>query len=139
MTRQSLSSPRTTWLSWLLLLLGACGFAAIWVIVGLYSDAQNSWMAVLGALDVAWMLRLGHWPPGPRRAALGVAATAATVLLANWGIISGQLGAALGLDPWNSALRLGLHHAWTLAQLANGVGDALWLGLALAAAALTAR
>lgn len=139
MTRQPLSSPRTTWLSWLLLLLGACGFAAVWVIVGLYSDAQNSWMAVLGALDVAWMLRLGHWPPGPRRAALGVAATTATVLLANWGIISGQLGAALGLDPWNSALRLGLHHAWTLAQLANGVGDALWLGLALVAAALAAR
>lgn len=139
MTRQLLSPQRTIWLSWLLLLLGVGGFAAVWVIVGLYSDAQSSWMAVLGALDVAWMLRLGHWPPGPRRAALGVAATAAAMLLANWGITSGQLGAALGLEPWDSALRLGLHHAWTLAQLANGVGDALWLALALVVAALAAR
>lgn len=139
MTRQPLSPQRAPWLSWLLLLLGACGFAAVWVLVGLYSDTQSSWMAVLGALDVALMLRLGHWPAGAGRAALGVAATLATVLLANWGITSGQLGAALGLGPWDSALRLGLHHAWTLAQLANGVGDALWLAMALVVAALAAR
>lgn len=64
MTRQPLSSPRATWLSWLLLLLGVGGFAAAWVIVGLYSDAQSSWMAILGALDVALLLRLGRWPAG---------------------------------------------------------------------------
>lgn len=132
-------SQNATWLSWLLLLLGAGGFAAVWVLVGLYSNVQSSWMAVLGALDIAWMLRLGHWPPGPRRAALGVAATLVVMLLANWGITSGQLGAALGLETWDSALRLGLHHAWTLAQLANGIGDVLWLALALVVAALTAR
>lgn len=139
MTRETLPSPRTTWLSWALLLLGACGFAAVWVILGLYSNGQNSWMAVLGALDIAWMLRLGHWSPGPRRAMLGVAATVAMMLLANWGITSGQLGAALGLQAWDSALRLGLHHAWTLAQLANDIADALWLGLALVVAALASR
>lgn len=134
-----LPAPRTTWLSWALLLLGTCGFAAIWVILGLYSDTQNSWMAVLGALDIAWMLRLGHWRPGPRRAALGVGATAVMMLLANWGITSGQLGGVLGLDAWDSAVRLGLHHAWTLAQLANDIGDALWLALALLVAALASR
>lgn len=139
MTPQSLSPPRITWLSWVLLLLGASGFAAVWVILGLYTNTQNSWMAVLGALDIAWMLRLGHWPPGPRRAALGVAATVAILLMANWGITSGQLGGALGLQAWDSALRLGLHHAWTLAQLANGPGDALWLGVALVVAALASR
>lgn len=139
MTHPLLLPQRTTWLSWLLLLLGVGGFAAVWVIVGLYSDAQSSWMAILGALDVALLLRLGRWPAGPRRAALGVAATAATILVANWGITSGQLGAVLGLLPWDSALKLGLHHAWTLAQLANGVGDALWLGVALVVAALASR
>lgn len=132
-------AQRTSWLSWLLLLLGVGGFAALWVIVGLYSDAQSSWMAVLGALDVALLLRLGRWSAGPRRSALGVAATVVTILLANWGITSGQLGAVLGLAPWDSALKLGPHHAWTLAQLANGVGDALWLGVALGVAALAAR
>ena len=139
MNRPSLPAPRSTWLSWALLLLGTCGFAAIWVILGLYSDTQNSWMAVLGALDIAWMLRLGHWQPGPRRAALGVAATVVMMLLANWGITSGQLGGVLGLGAWDSAVKLGLHHAWTLAQLANGIGDALWLVLALAVAALSSR
>lgn len=139
MNRPPLPAPRTTSLSWALLLLGTCGFAAIWVILGLYSDTQNSWMAVLGALDIAWMLRLGHWRPGPRRAALGVAATAVMMLLANWGITSGQLGGVLGLDAWDAAVRLGLHHAWTLAQLANDIGDALWLALALLVAALASR
>ena len=139
MTPQLLSPRRTTWLSWLLLLLGVGGFAAVWVLVGLYSDAQSSWMAVLGALDVALMLRMGHWPTGPQRATLGVAATLAMMLLANWGITSGQLGDVLGLQPWDSALKLGLHHAWTLAQLANGAGDALWLALALVVAALASR
>ena len=139
MTRHPLLPQRHTWLSWLLLLLGVGGFAAVWVIVGLYRDAQSSWMAILGALDVAVLLRLGRWPPGPRRAALGVVATAATIVAANWGITSGQLGAVLGLLPWDSALRLGMNHAWTLAQLANGVGDALWLGFALVVAALAAR
>lgn len=139
MTQPPVTPPRIHWLSWALLLLGTCGFAAVWVMLGLYTNVQNSWMAVLGALDIAWMLRLGHWPSGPRRAALGVTATAAMLLLANWGITSGQLGSMLGLQAWDSALRLGLHHAWTLAQLANGPGDALWLGAALVVAALTSR
>jgi hypothetical protein len=139
MTPPAAPSSRTTWLSWALLLLGASGFAALWVILGLYTNAQSSWMAVLGALDVAWMLRLGHWAPGPRRATLGVVATVAMMLLANWGITSGQLGAAFGLQAWDSALKLGLHHAWTLAQLANGVADAVWLVLALVVAALASR
>ena len=139
MTRHPLLPQRTTWLSWLMLLLGVAGFAAVWVIVGLYRDAQSSWMAILGALDVAMLVRLGRWSPGPRRAGLAVLATAAMIVVANWGITSGQLGAVLGLLPWDSALRLGMNHAWTLAQLANGVGDALWLGFALLVAALAAR
>ena len=139
MSRRPLPVPRSPGLSWLLLLVGASGFAAVWVLLALYTDLQNSWMAVIGALDVALMLRLGHWQPGPRRAALGVTATGLMVLLANWGITSSQIGASLGLDPWQSATKLGLHHAWTLAQLANGITDAVWVALALVAAALASR
>ena len=139
MTVPATPPQRAPWLSWLLLLLGASGFAAVWVLVALYTDVQSSWMAVLGALDVALLLRLGHWPPGPRRAALGVAATAATVLLANWGITSGQIGAGMGLEPWQSAMKLGVHHAWTLAQLANSAADAFWIAFALVVAALAGR
>ncbi|WP_148040973.1 hypothetical protein [Montanilutibacter psychrotolerans] len=129
------SSP---WLSWSLLLLSACGFAAFWVLVAIYSDRQLSWLAVLGALDMVWMLRLGSndrtRPGGMPRALAAVLATLAIVLLANWGIIAAHLGGDIGLMPWESVLRLGLHHAWTLAQLANGVLDLFWIVLALALA-----
>ncbi|MCA1715138.1 MAG: hypothetical protein LC715_08550, partial [Gammaproteobacteria bacterium] len=59
--------------------------------------------------------------------------------LANWGIVAAQLGKVLGLMPWDSALKLGPHHAWTLIQLANDSADRLWLLAALVLAALTAR
>jgi hypothetical protein len=123
----------------MLLLLGTCGFAAIWIVLSLFNDAQNSWMAVLGAVDVAWLLRLGHCPGGPRRVALALLATAAIVVLANWGIIAAQLGAVLGLQPWESALRLGANLAWTLFQLANGAVDLVWYAIALVVAAFAAR
>lgn len=139
--RQASRTSRGTipWISWPLLVLGTCGFAAAWVTLGFFNGSQNSWMAVIAALDVAWMLRLGRWPRGPARIAVALLATVAIVVLANWGIIAAQLGAMLGLTPWASALKLGFHHAWTLAQLANGAGDMAWLLLALLVAAVTAR
>lgn len=134
-------APRLSrWLlSLLLLLLGTCGFAAIWVMLAVYTDSQKSWMAVLGALDVAIILRLGAWRPGVGRMLLAVLATSAIVALANWGIIASHLGAMLGLLPWDSATRLGFNHAWTLAGLANDVADVAWLSLALLVAVLTGR
>ena len=133
------SARRTPWLGSALLALGIGGFAAVWIMLGAFTSRQNSWMAVLAALDIAWMLRLGGWRPGPRRAVVGVAATAMTVLLANWGITASHLGRAMGLQTWESALKLGSDHAWTLAQLANNAGDVLWLALALVIAAFASR
>jgi len=135
----ALTRLATPWLAWALLALGTCGFAAAWITLGFFNGAQNSWMAVIGALDIAWMLRLGGWPRGPRRVAIAVVATACIVALANWGVIAAQLGLMLGLAPWDSALKLGFHHAWTLAQLANGAWDLAWLALALLVAALASR
>ncbi|WP_224743908.1 MULTISPECIES: hypothetical protein [Lysobacter] len=126
-------------LSWLLLVLGVCGFAAVWVMLALYTGRQCSVMAILGALDVAIILRLGSWRPGPGRVTLAVLATTAIIILANWTIIAAQLGAMLGLSPWDSALRLGSHHAWTLATLANGTGDLAWLAAAWLVAAISTR
>lgn len=138
-TSETATRRRTPVLAGLLLALGIGGFTAVWIMLGVFTSRQNSWMAVLAALDVALMLRLGGWPPGLRRAAVGVASTVLIVLMANWGITASHLGRALGLLPWNSALKLGFDHAWTLAQLANGVGDLLWLALAMVVAALASR
>lgn len=139
MTPPAPPARRASWFSWLLLLLGAFGFAAVWVLGSLYSGRQLGWMAVLGAVDIAWMLRLGNWRPGRGRMLAGVIATAAIIAVSNWWITATQLGAMLGLDPWDSATRLGWHHAWILIQLANGLTDAAWILAGLVVAAWLSR
>ncbi|MFC0677223.1 hypothetical protein ACFFGH_05055 [Lysobacter korlensis] len=139
MTKSSVPVRGPTWLSWSLLTLGTTGFAALWVLLALYTREQLSWMAVVGALDVAWMLRLGRWPRGAGRALAGLAGTAVIVALANWWIIASHLSVVLGLTPWESASRLGWNHAWTLAQLANGLADTAWIAAGLIVAALASR
>ncbi|MDQ3617896.1 MAG: hypothetical protein M3374_04130 [Pseudomonadota bacterium] len=133
------SARRANALSWALLLLSIGGFAAAWVVLSLHTGRQHSWMAVVGALDIAWMLRLGGWQGGFYRMTLGLVATGLIVVMANWGITASHLGNAFGLQPWDSALKLGVNHAWTLAQLANGIGDVLWLALAFLVAAWASR
>lgn len=133
------SSPRIPWLSPLLLALAVLGFAAIWSLVALYTNRQVSWLAVIGALDVAWMLRLSGWPARRSRVLASVGGTAAMAIIANWAIIAGQLGGMMGLKPWESITRLGSDHAWTLAQLANGPLDLVWIVVALVAAFWLAR
>lgn len=140
---RSMSPPappaRTTWFSWLLLLLGAAGFTAVWVLASLYSGRQLGWMALLGALDIALMLRLGGWRAGRGRMLAAMIATVAVVAVANWGITATQLGAMLGLGPVDSALRLGWHHAWILIQLVNTAMDAVWIALGVLLSAWLSR
>ena len=133
------SSTRIPWLSPLLLVLAVIGFAAIWSLVALQTNRQLSWLAVVGALDVAWMLRLSGWPARRSRMLAATVGTAVMAVVATWAIIAGQLGAMLGLKPWESITRLGSDHAWTLAQLANGPLDLAWIVVALVAAARVAR
>lgn len=122
-----------------LLLLGVAGFVALWSTLSLSTGRQHGWMAVLGALDVVLMLRLGRWPAGGGRMLAALAGTSAVIVASNWLLIAGQLGRMLGLTPLQSALKLGSHHAWTLAQLANGALEATMAALALVVAALASR
>ncbi len=130
---------RVPWFAAVLLVLGCLGVAAAWVSLALLSDNQCGWMAPLAALDAAWMLRIGGAAPGPGRMLAGVAGTALTLVLANWGIVAAQLAGVLGLQVLDSALRLGPSLAWTLAGLANGAAELAWIALALMLAAVTAR
>lgn len=134
------SSPRpATWPSLLLLLLGTAFFSAIWIMLTVYTGKPCGWMAVLAALDAALMLRMGGMPRGAHRAVLAVLATLAMIALVNWGTAATQIGMAMGLNPWESALKLGMDYAWTLAGLANQTADRVWMGLALVIAAIAAR
>ena len=114
-------------------------FALLWMLLALYLGRPCGWMAVAGALVSALALRLGGMPRGWPRAVLAVLGTLLTIALVNWGIASAQIGASLGLNPWDSALKMGCDYAWTLAKLANGSSDLVWMALALPIAAVAAR
>ncbi|HZV23477.1 MAG TPA: hypothetical protein VFF93_06890 [Luteimonas sp.] len=142
MTVPSVPSTRRTapsLLAVLLLVAGCLGFAAAWVLVAFARDRQCSWMALLAALDAVFLLRMGRVPPGATRSLLAVAATALTIVLANWGIAAAQIGRAMGLLPWESIGKLGPFYAWTLANLANPPVELLWLAASLVLAALASR
>ena len=128
-----------TWPSLVLLLLGSLCFAAIWIMLAVYQGKPCGWMAILAALDAAVMLRLGGMPRGSARMALAILATLAIIVLANWGTAATQIGFAMGLNPWDSALKLGADYAWTLAGLANQTVDRVCMGVALLVAAAAAR
>lgn len=126
-------------LAYLLLPLGVAGFAAAWILLAAATGRQSSWMALLAALDAAFLLRIGGMPPGPRRIAWATGATAATIVLANWGIVAAGIGRLVGLGPLDSALKLGTGLAWTIVQLVNGPVDIALLLLSLVVAAVASR
>ena len=134
-----LNTHPTYWPSLLLLLLGSLFFAAIWILLAVYTGKPCGWMAVLAALDVALMLRWGGMPRGSARVLVAVLATATIAVLVNWLTAATQIGFAMGLNPWDSALKLGADYAWTLAGLANQTADRVWMGAALLLSALAAR
>ncbi|MGH8062290.1 MAG: hypothetical protein ACREO7_09790 [Pseudoxanthomonas sp.] len=127
------------WLAPTMLFFGGILLTLLWMLLALYLGRPCGWMAVASALAFALMLRLGGMPRGWPRAASAVLGTLLTIALVNWAIAAAQIGASLGLDPWDSALKLGSDYAWTLAKLANETSDRAWMGLALVVAAIAGR
>jgi hypothetical protein len=115
-------------------LVGVFGMAAVWVLVALIVDRQSAWMAILAAIDIAFLLRLGRAAPGSQRAMTAVLATLATIVIANWGIASTQIGMAMGFGVIESIARLGTDFAWTIADLANNGVELAFYGVALVVA-----
>ncbi|HEY9252934.1 MAG TPA: hypothetical protein VIP30_00180 [Stenotrophomonas sp.] len=128
------SARATHWLWPLLLLLGCVTALIAWLIIALAIGQQAGWMAILVALESAFMLRLAAFRPGPARAWSAAAATAVVIVLAQWAIASAQIGAVMGMDVLASAVRMGPRLAWELTTLANGGFDlACWaVGVVLA-------
>jgi len=127
---------RARWLAPALLALGSLGCAAAWILLALSTGRLCAWMALVAAIDAAVLLRLAREPAGAGRLVAAVLATAITILVAYWGIIATELARTVGVLPVESAVKLGLHHAWTLAALATTQADLAWLGAGLALAAL---
>jgi hypothetical protein len=133
MTAPTNLPPR--WFALPLLALGAAGFAAAWALVSLRFDHMLAGLALLAAADMVLLLAIGRWPAGTSRAAWAMLGTAATIALAHFAIIAGQVGRDMGLPPWESALRLGPCHAWELARLASPAFDRVIYAAALLLAA----
>ena len=129
----------STWLGAFLALIGSTGIAAAWVAASMLTASQCGWMAVVAALDAAFLLRLGGAPAGLPRMAIGVVATLLTIALAQWGIASAHLAGMLGLGFLDTATRLGPSLAWTLSGLANGPIDFVLLAGGLVLAAFASR
>ena len=135
-------ASRTRTVAWLwpfMLLLGAATALLAWVFVALMRGSQSSWMAVVTALELAFMLRLGTLGGGHLRIALVLGGTLLVSALAWWTIASAWLGSSMGLAAWDSALRMGPHLAWTLLGLANTPMDWVWLLVAALAGIWAAR
>jgi hypothetical protein len=130
-TTAPVASRTRTFAPLLLAALGVFGMAAAWALLALIVDRQCAWMAVLTAADIALLLRMGRAAPGLPRAATTVAATLATILLANWIIAATQIGGQFGLKLVDSVFRLGTDHAQTLLGLANRPAELAWYAIAV--------
>jgi len=132
--------PTTSASAWLLpgaaLLAGVLGADAVWVGLAVASNRPCSWMALLAAVDVALLLRLTGVAPGTARITVAVLATALAVALAQWLIVATQMGVVLGLQPLDSAARLGPVLARQLLSLSLDRGDLAWMLASLPLAAL---
>jgi len=138
--RKQGSTPKAfPWFALVLLVLGSTGVAAAWVAVSMITGSQCAWMAVIAGLDAAWLLRLAGAPRGGLRLAMGVLATVAAIVLANWGIVSAHLAGMMGMGFVETAMRLGPSLAWTLSALANSTTDLALLFLGLLVAAFASR
>jgi len=122
-----------------MLLIALVAAVLLWWFVALASGRQAGWMAVVGAVELAFMLRLGALRRPWLRIGLTLLGTVLVAAVANWAIAASYVGSSLGLVPWESALRMGPHMAWTLVQLANGAAEVMWLGVALVVGWFVAR
>ncbi len=139
MSANAATTRTVNWLWPLMLLLGTSTALLAWVVLALARGSQSGWMALVTALELVFMLRLGTLGPGRLRIALVVGGTLLVSALAWWTIASAWLGYSMGLTEWDSALRMGPHLAWTLVGLANTPLDWIWVLVALLVGAWLAR
>ena len=139
MSSNATRARTVTWLWPFMLLLGLLVAPMAWVLLALMTGRQAGWMAVVTALELVFMLRLGTLGPGRMRIALVVLGTLLVSAVAYWSIASAWMGGSIGLNPMDAALRMGPHLAWTLITLANGAMEWIWLAVGVVVGAWLAR
>lgn len=118
---------------------GVLGMVALWTAVSLALRSPSGWLALVAALDLALLLRLSAMPAGRWRAVAAVTGTALAIALGYWFHAAISMGLMLGLQPVDSALRLGPVLAWELVRQATSYWDLAWALAALPLAWKLAR
>lgn len=95
---------------------GVLGVGAMWTVMNVQVGGANGWGALVAAADAALLLRLAGMPAGRGRAAIGVGTVVATTALVAFLTAATRMGLAMGLQPLESAGRMGPGLAWTLAE-----------------------
>lgn len=131
-----LPTPRTVHLrAWILpsfaVAAGVLGVAALWLAAAISLAAMCGWMALVAALDMAFMLRLAVMAPGRARAWTALAGTVLAIAVSAWLVAAAQIGLVLGLAPWESATRIGSSLVWELLRYGSGPWDWAFALLAL--------
>lgn len=118
---------------------GVLGMVAIWTAVSLALRGPAGWLALVAAADMALLLWLSGARAGHGRAWAATAGTAVAIVLGYWFQAAVSMGVLLGLQPLESALRIGPVLAWDLVRLGSSGWDLLWAALALPLAWRLAR
>ena len=127
------------WLWPHLLVLGCAVVCLAWATLASMSGRQVGWMIILGAVEACWMLSLGGLRGGRLRIAVALIATLAMFLVGNALIGAMLTGQVMGLNLFESSLRIGPHLATSYAMLRNGMSEVVMLGIALLLAWRLAR
>ena len=131
--------PAISFASIALMLLGAFGAAAIWVLVAFGFGIWSSALAFIATADLLLLLRLVRLRRGRWRGAQAAFGTALAIVLAQWWTMATLVGIQLGMMPWESIPKMGSGFAWTLSLMSLQPVDWLIYASAVALAWLLGR
>jgi hypothetical protein len=116
--------------------LGVLGMVGIWLSVALSRDQACLWLAIIAALDIAFVLWLSGMHAGARRAAANIAGLILIVFASQWMIAAIMFGSAWGIDHFGAAQVIGKILAWEFTRLRLTQTDYVFFGLSLLLAAV---
>jgi hypothetical protein len=109
--------------------LGVLGMVGIWLSVALTRDQACLWLAIIAALDIAFVLWLSGMPAGITRAAANITGLFLIVFASQWMIAAIMFGSAWGIDHFDAAHMIGKVLTWEFTRLRLSDIDYLLFGL----------
>jgi hypothetical protein len=111
--------------------LGVLGMVGIWLSIALSRDQACLWLAIVAALDIAFVLWLSGMQPGVKRATASIIGLILIVFASQWMIAAIMFGSAWGIDHFGAAQVIGKVLAWEFTRLRLTDIDHLLFGLSL--------